>query len=633
MEYHEAIHRLERLRRLRPKLGTETTAGLLAHLGDPHEGLTCVQVAGSNGKGSTASVLARILREAGLSVGLYTSPDLNDRRERVRVDGEKITKRAVCRFVEDIWPHVVDRSVAGDAPTFFEACTALALWEFGREDVDVAVLEVGIGGRYDATSVVDPVASAVTSVSLEHTDIIGDTVEEIARDKATVAPAERPLVTGATGEALAVVREETDVVTIGGPESGDDADGDEEAPNVRAAELEMVGPAESSVSLVGPDWEVTAETPLLGQHQAINVGIAAALARQVGDALGTGVESEAIAAGIRNVTWPGRFEVMGQEPLTVLDGAHNPDACAKLAALLDRYDYDALHLVVGAMRDKDHGGMVRALPAADRVLVAEPAVERAQASEVLAAVFESESDGAIQQCDSVLDAVGRACRTAGEDDCVLVTGSLHTVAEARDRWTRTPTAVETDSVARARSVMESADVPAEFHATHDAVAREYTYHLHAPDASVSRAGDALDALAGEHDFHNFTPDDTGTVRDLTGEARSEGDFLVVTLRADGFPRQFVRRAVTVINAVTRGAAGLDRIDRLLGDDSLEGPEGIAPASPEPLVLTAVEYPGLSFERDESALTSARAIFETKAIDHRTNARVASTIADGIDQEA
>jgi len=502
MEYHEAIDRLERLRRLRPKLGTETTAGLLAHLGDPHEGLACVQVAGSNGKGSTASVLARILREAGLSVGLYTSPDLNDRRERVRVDGEKISKRAVCRFVEDIWPHVVDRSVAGDAPTFFEACTALALWEFGREGVDVAVLEVGIGGRYDATSVVDPVASAVTSVSLEHTDIIGETVAEIARDKATVAPADRPLVTGATGEALAVVREETDVVTVGGPESGDDADGDEgdegdeEAPDVRATELEMVGPAESSVSLVGPDWEVTAETPLLGQHQAVNVGIAAVLARQVGGALGTAVESEAIAAGIRNVTWPGRFEVMGQEPLTVLDGAHNPDACAKLAALLDRYDYDDLHLVVGAMRDKDHAEMARALPTADRVLVAEPAVDRAQASEVLAAVFERESDGAIQQCDSVLDAVGRACRTADEDDCVLVTGSLHTVAEARDRWTRTPTAVETDTVARARSVMESADVPADERAELADRVVSRTVRLCVRPASAERLRETMGSVGG-----------------------------------------------------------------------------------------------------------------------------------------
>jgi len=221
MEYHEAVNAMERLRRLRPKLGTETTASLLAHLGSPHEGVPAVQIAGSNGKGSTARTLERVLREAGLEVGLYTSPDLNDLRERVRVGGQKVPKREVVRFVEAAWPYVVDRSVEGDAPTFFEAFTALALWHFGREDVDVAVLEVGIGGRYDATSVVDPVAAAITSVSLEHTDLLGETVEEIARDKAHVAPDDAPLVTGATGPALATIRERTDVLTVGaGGDSG-----------------------------------------------------------------------------------------------------------------------------------------------------------------------------------------------------------------------------------------------------------------------------------------------------------------------------------------------------------------------------------------------------------------------------
>ncbi|WP_244605453.1 tRNA pseudouridine(38-40) synthase TruA [Halorhabdus rudnickae] len=177
----------------------------------------------------------------------------------------------------------------------------------------------------------------------------------------------------------------------------------------------------------------------------------------------------------------------------------------------------------------------------------------------------------------------------------------------------------------------SDDVPAAFHATHDATAREYTYHLHAPDSSLTRARDALGVLGGKHDFHNFTPDDTGTVRDLSGNVMRNGEFLVVQFRADGFPRQFVRRAVTVIEAVATGAAGLDRIDRLLGEEPVEGPAGIAPAPPEPLVLTAVDYPDLSFEGEHAALASAREIFETKAIDHRANARVASTIADGIDQ--
>jgi dihydropteroate synthase len=454
MEYHEAVNRLERLRRLRPKLGTETTAALLEHLGDPHEDLRCVQVAGSNGKGSTARVLDSILRETGREVGCYTSPDLNDIRERATVSGQPIPKADVVRFVEEAWPFVVDRGVEGGAPTFFEAITAMALWHFGREDVDVAVLEVGIGGRYDATSVVDPVASAVTSVSLEHTDIIGDTVEEIARDKATVAPADGPLVTGATGSALDTIRETSDVVTVGGP-------GREAPPDIVAEETGMVTLTESELSLAGENWEVGTETPLLGQHQAVNAGIAAVLARQVGTRTdGSPVTESAVAAGVRNVGWPGRFEVVGRDPLTVLDGAHNPAACATLDTVLDRFDYGDCHLVFGAMRDKDHREMCHALPATDRAFLAEPDVERAQDTETLAAVFERTTGADVEQCGSVLAAVERALRVADPDDCVLVTGSLYTVAAARDRWTRTPTVVRTDTPERARGAMETADVPA-----------------------------------------------------------------------------------------------------------------------------------------------------------------------------
>ncbi|MFC6765557.1 bifunctional folylpolyglutamate synthase/dihydrofolate synthase, partial [Natrinema soli] len=212
MEYHEAADFVFDLRRFRPKPGTESTARLLAHLEDPHETVDFVQIAGSNGKGSTARMLERTLREAGYSVGLYTSPHLEDLRERVRVDGRKIPRSAVCEYVEAVRKYITDRAADGESPTFFEAMTAMALWRFGREDVDIAVLEVGIGGKYDATSVVDPVASAVTSVTLEHTGILGDTVEEIARDKAHVAPENAPLVTGVTGSALEAVRDRLRVV-------------------------------------------------------------------------------------------------------------------------------------------------------------------------------------------------------------------------------------------------------------------------------------------------------------------------------------------------------------------------------------------------------------------------------------
>jgi dihydropteroate synthase len=496
MEYHEAVNALERLRRLRPKLGTETTASLLEFLGDPHEGVPAVQVAGSNGKGSTARTLERVLREAGLEVGLYTSPDLNDLRERVRVGDRKIGKAAVVRFVEEAWPYVVERDVEGDAPTFFEAFTALSLWHFGREDVDVAVLEVGIGGRYDATSVVDPVASAVTSVSLEHTDLLGETVEEIARDKAHVAPEDAPLVTGATGAAFEEIRKRTDVLTVGGggrESSGEEWDGGaasdpdaDDRPDVVATEGEMVSSTESALSLAGPDWSVETRTPLLGGHQAVNAGVAAALARQVGVATGAAVTEADIAAGIRNVRWPGRFEVMGEDPFVVLDGAHNPDACAKLAALLDRFEFDDLHLVFGAMRDKDHAEMCRALPPVDRAYLAEPAVDRAKGVEALAAVFERETGAETEPYGTVLDAVEGALGAADESDCVLVAGSLYTVGEARDRWTRAPRVVRTDTPSRARTAMRRADVPAEVRGERAERTVDRTVRLHA------RRGEAAD---------------------------------------------------------------------------------------------------------------------------------------------
>lgn len=210
-----------------------------------------------------------------------------------------------------------------------------------------------------------------------------------------------------------------------------------------------------------------------------------------------------------------------------------------------------------------------------------------------------------------------------------VSALAQTVALACPDWL-TPAAFNSELPAEIRAWAHT-DVPSAFHATHDARARTYTYHLHAPDASISRAKRALDALSGEHDFHNFTPDDTGTVRDLSGAIRRDGDFLAVTLRAGGFPRQFVRRVVTVIEAVGSGVAERERIDRLLGADSLSGPAGVAPAAPEPLVLTNVTYPSISFEPDQTALRRTRNCFVSKENDHRTNARVARTIVDGIDQ--
>ncbi|ADJ16133.1 dihydropteroate synthase [Halalkalicoccus jeotgali] len=442
MEFHDAANFLFDLRRFRPKPGTESTADLLAALDDPQEGVEYVQIAGSNGKGSTAKMTESILREAGLTVGLYTSPHFDDVRERVQVDGRPMTKGALATFVERVQPHVVERAAAGEAPTFFEVMTAMALWEFGRRDVDVAVLEVGIGGRYDATSVIDPVASAVTSVTLEHTGILGDTVAEIARDKAHVAPAEGPLVTAAEGEALSAVREQAgEVLTVGS--KGD----------VRVAYGGRTNHVESRVTLAGPGWDVEARIPLLGAYQARNAGIAAALARRVTSVSGTELER-----GLRNAHWPGRFEVMGEEPLTVLDGAHNPGACEALAETLAEFEYDDLFLVVGAMHEKDHRGMAAALPAPDHVVCTQPDLDRAEDREVLARVFAERGVEDVKTRGAVSGALSRALSEAGPEDCVLVAGSLFAVAEARERWTRAEIEKRVRDLGEARSVLEGSHV-------------------------------------------------------------------------------------------------------------------------------------------------------------------------------
>jgi dihydropteroate synthase len=448
MRFHDAANFLFDLRRFRMKPGTDATAALLAELGDPHDEFETVQVAGSNGKGSTARMVEQTLREAGLDVGLYTSPHLDDVRERVRVNGRKVPEADVCEFVAEVRDYVNERAAVGEAPTFFEVLTALAYWEFARADVDVAVVEVGIGGRYDATSVVDPLASAVTTVTLEHTDLLGDTVGEIARDKAHVAPADRPLVTGATGEALAAVREQAgEVVTV---DFTDDAD-------VTVAYGGRTGLVEATVTADGDDWHLDARIPLLGAHQARNAGVAAVLARQVGDALGVGVSAATLERGLRSAHWPGRFEVMERDPLVVLDGAHNPGACEALRETLSEYDYDELFLVVGAMHDKDHDDMAAALPTPDRVFTCKPNLDRAEGQDVLARVYD-ERAADVERHSAVESAVDEALAAAGDDDCVVVTGSLYTVREARTRWTRQVIPERVESVADAEAALERAHV-------------------------------------------------------------------------------------------------------------------------------------------------------------------------------
>jgi dihydropteroate synthase len=455
MEYHEAVNFLFDLRRFQVKPGTETVRELLAEFGDPQDDVPFVQVAGSNGKGSTARMLESTLREAGFTVGLYTSPHFEDIRERIRVDGRKIPESALCEFVAAAKPWLTTQAANGEPLTFFEVMTATAVWRFAEADVDVAVLEVGMGGKLDATSVVDPVASAVTNVSLEHTAVLGDTVEEIAERKAAVAPAGRPLVTGATGDAIAAIRSTVDrLVTVG------TADADvEPGPDVTVRYDGRVNYQESEVAVAGEKWGVEARIPLLGAYQAQNAGIACVLARQVCDELGRDVDATTLERGLRNAHWPGRFEVMERDPAVVLDGAHNPGACEQLAAVVDEFAFDDLHLVFGAMHDKDHREMVAALPDPASVVTCRPDNSRSEDPDTLKQVFEDAGVDDVRTEDAVATALRTARERADTDDCVLVTGSLFCVAEARTTWTRVLVPKRVRDLGEAEATLDGANVP------------------------------------------------------------------------------------------------------------------------------------------------------------------------------
>jgi tRNA pseudouridine38-40 synthase len=233
--------------------------------------------------------------------------------------------------------------------------------------------------------------------------------------------------------------------------------------------------------------------------------------------------------------------------------------------------------------------------------------------------------GALRSLDVLAgdSAVPEGYAAAGRTDAG-VSAAAQTVAFEAPGWL-SPAALNAELPAAVRA-WASAGAPADFHATHDATGREYTYFLHAPDASAGRARRALDVLAGEHDFHNLTPDDEGTVRTLSTALDRDGPFLVVTLGAGGFARQLVRRAVTLVAEVARGETDTGRIERALSADPLPGPAGVPPAPAYPLVLADVTYPNLAFRVDDAAAESAREVFAARRTEHATLARVAGALA-------
>jgi dihydrofolate synthase/folylpolyglutamate synthase len=436
MTYADAVSFLYGLSRFGIKLGLQNIRRLLAALGDPQRACPSVHIAGSNGKGSTAAFLASILQAAGHRVGLYTSPHLLDFTERLRVDANPATEAEILALAEEVkaaadrafgpcplTPHASRlTSSASVYPTFFEFTTAMGLLHFARKGVGVAVVEVGLGGRFDATNVLDPLVAVITNIALEHTEYLGRTVAAIAGEKAGIVKAGAGVVTASQDpEALAVI----------------EAACRERGADLRRVQAE-VALARAANGLDGQRFGAATRgrdygelrIPLLGGHQVLNAATALVTAECL-EGRGMAVGEEPIRRGLAAARWPGRLQIVGRDPLLILDGAHNPAGAAALRDfLLDRRaTFDRLFLVFGVLRDKDWEGMLSALgPLAHQVILTRPEGDRAAHPWDLAAADRYCAKLDIRE--RVGEAIALARAAAAPRDAVLITGSLFTVAAA-----------------------------------------------------------------------------------------------------------------------------------------------------------------------------------------------------------
>lgn len=440
--YEEALNWIHGLGRFGIKPGLERMTALLEMLGNPHHHIPFVHIGGTNGKGSTAVMLASILRRAGYNIGLYTSPYLLSFTNRMAVNGSDINQGDLADLVDEIKP-LIDQVVSDPElgqPTEFEIVTVLALTYFARQKVDLVVLEVGLGGRLDATNVVTPLLSIITNISLEHTEILGDTIAKIAGEKAGIIKSGRPLLTASSDQEVLKLFEDR-CHELGAPFY-------RVYPPVEQASLKPerrpvaflynITPEGQYFSYRGLDWDFDhLFIPLRGKYQVENASTALA-ASEILSGKGFPIDGEAVRKGLAETVWPGRLELMQNEPPLIMDGAHNPAAIEKLAEALPLYfDYERLILVFGMLADKDMTSMLKTiLPLADTVIFTRPLLPRAAEPGAVAA-FARDKLGFSKESYIIGHygkALEKALEIAGSGDAILVTGSLYTVSDVRAYW-------------------------------------------------------------------------------------------------------------------------------------------------------------------------------------------------------
>jgi dihydrofolate synthase/folylpolyglutamate synthase len=400
---------------------------LLDRMGNPHLASLSVHVAGTKGKGSTAAMMASALSAAGHRTGLYTSPHLHTFRERVTIDGRMVPEDEFAGIVKRLRPNVdeINRRHEYGELTTFEILTALAFAFFAERVADYQVLETGLGGRLDATNVVRPELCVITSISMDHAEVLGDTLTQIAKEKAGIIKPGAVVVSAPqAAEAAEVIRHVCRDQGARLIEAGRDV-------TWRKLGTDLSG---QSLEVKTSDGSYRVNIPLLGAHQLENAATAVAALEVLG------VSDEHIASGLASVEWPGRLEILQQEPLVLIDGAHNSESARKLGeALSEHFDYDRLILIIGSSSDKDIAGMIDELASLAHVVIATRSRHpRAMATDSLLEALSKDGITGIK-AESVSVAIDKALDIAGPNDLVCATGSLFVAAEAREHVKGIPT--------------------------------------------------------------------------------------------------------------------------------------------------------------------------------------------------
>lgn len=388
------------------RLGLGRIAKLLKHWKNPQENYKVILVTGTNGKGSVTSYIASMLKEAGYKVGAYFSPHVIKYNERFKIDGKMISDKDFKKYEKETLTYSKKNQI-----TFFEALTGIAFKYFSDQKIDWAVVEIGLGGRLDATNIANEAISVITNVELEHTDVLGSTIKEIAFEKAGIIK-KGIVITGAKGEALEVIREKANNKKVPLKVLNQDFFG----------KLVKADSKSTKFNYIGEDFYTNLETKLIGTYQAENAALAIAAVEQIG------IEQEAIRNGLKNAENIGRLQIISRKPLVVVDAAHNVHGVKELIRNLSLFDYENLIIVFGVMADKNWKGMIELLAShAKLFIVNQPKIDRsAKAKDV------GEFASHLVETKIIKDvkkSVKTAVKFAGKKDLVLVCGSIYMLEE------------------------------------------------------------------------------------------------------------------------------------------------------------------------------------------------------------